>query len=950
MTADHWCEVERLFHEACQLAPAARGAFVANIADADVRSEVSSLLTANSEGSASNLGEIVREAAQAVAGEPSPGSVLGHFRVLHELGHGGMGVVYLAEDTKLHRQVALKLLPPGLHNDRERLRRFQREARLAAALNHLNIVTVFEIGEWEGRPFIATELVQGETLAERVVRGPLSPAHAASVGSQILAALAIAHKAGIIHRDLKPANVMVRSDGTVKVLDFGLARLVASETPSFKGETMLTAAGGIVGTPAYVAPEQWEGEPADARSDIYSFGCVLYEMLTARRVAPQRQPIASSAALDKIVSRCLEQDPVRRWQSAEALSLELGKVVRARGYWREIGIAAAGMILLSVGILWWARRTQARTLTDKDVVVLADFANTTGDPIFDGALRQALAIQLEQSPFLKVMDDAQMRQDLRLMRRSPGEPITNSLAHDICVRDAAAATIEGSIASMGKAYAITLQAVTCQNGATVARQQSQAEDKEHVLQAVGTAATAMRARLGESLASIEKLNRPLDQYTSSSLEALQAYAMGYTPQSQGQFLRAIPFFQRAVELDSNFAWAYEMLALAYSNAGDIPRSNEFQTKAFALCDRVSEFERQFILGRYLWMVAGDLDRAIDVYGVTARSYPRYWGEHSELSVLYRSMGEFEKALAESQEAVRLEQRVEPAYRNLASAYIVLDRLGEAKDVLAQARARQFDGSRLHQRFLEIAQIEGDQPGAEREIQWYAGKPEEYISFGLQAANADVLGRRGEASQLYRRAAETALRRGFHNTAAEFEEADSQADALLGNCQNVRRAGRAALAAAMCGDAARAERLAAETSKTHRNGTLWNAVQLPAIRAAIELRRDHPAKAIELLSSAGAYERAWPEARYLRGLAMLRLRKGADAAAEFQKILDHKGANRGLFYSLSWPGLARASALAGDTRNAKQAYQEFFSLWKDADSNSGILRQARGEFASLAGDQ
>ena len=952
MTAESWREVERLLHEALQLSPGARAVFVANIGDPDLRAEVESLLAADSAESRSKLGLLIGEAAQAALRVPLEGSVLGHFRVLREIGHGGMGVVYLAQDLKLERKVALKLLPASLHDDRERLRRLEREARLAAALNHANVVTVFEIGEWEDRPFIATEFVEGETLAEMLARGPLTAAEAAAVGDQILAALAVAHQAGIVHRDLKPANVMVRADGTVKVLDFGLARLTAPlRTPAtIVDEPMTeTVPGRIMGTPAYMAPEQWEGKVADARSDIYAFGCILYEMLTGRRVNPQRQPVASSA-LEKIVSRCLQQDPARRWKSAAELRGELALVTRGRKYWIGIGIVAASVALILGAVFGRLQRTHAAPLTDKDVVVISDFINTTSDSVFDGTLRQALAIQLEQSPFLKIMDDAQIRQDLRLMGRSAPERITSQIAHDICVRDAAAATIEGSIASLGKAYVLTLQAVNCKNGATLAREQSQAEDKEHVLQAVDKTATAMRAKLGESLASIEKLTLPLDQFTTPSLEALQNYAMGHSLGAQGQFLAAIPFYQRSTELDPNFAMAYLGLSLAYSNAGDIAHSNEYQGKAFALIDRVSEFERLFISARYYWRVNGELDKAIDAYRTAMRSYPRSWWAPSELGFLYNSMGEFEKAIDAGREAIRLEPRVEPPYRNLATSYINLDRPGEAKEVLAKAREQHFDGSRLHQRFLEIAFVEGDQPAVESEIQWYAGKPEEYLSFGLQAAYADALGRRGEAGKLYRQAADMALRRGLKDAAADFEDADARAGAFVGDCQPARRAGRPAIALAMCGDAAGAEWLAAEGSKMYPNGTLWNAVQLRSIRAAIELKRDQPAKAIELLESAAPFERAFPEARYLRGQAYLRLEKASAARDEFQKILDHKGANWGLIYSLSHRWLARATALAGDTARARQAYQDFFVSWKNADTGSARLAEARKEFVALGAEK
>jgi eukaryotic-like serine/threonine-protein kinase len=939
---DKWRTVEAELNEVLGLAPADRAVFLANIEDPEIRVEVISLLAADSGETASNLDSILHEAAEVVFEEPTPRS-LSHFRVLRELGRGGMGIVYLARDVNLEREVALKLLPSGAHVDGSRLRRFEREARLAAALNHANIVTIFEVGEWEGRHFIATELVDGKTLAELIQRGPLPQAEAMRVGGQILAALAVAHKAGIVHRDLKPANVMVRADGTVKVLDFGLARLMHDATSAAGIGRRLSVAGEGMGTPGYAAPEQWEGKPADARSDIYSFGRLFYEMLQGVRPLAQRQPLRSRA-LERIASRCLEYDPERRWHSAADLQRQMEQAHLAPDWLRRAAIGAAAIVLLLGAMFVWRSRTHATTLSDKDVLVLADFTNRTSDPVFDGTLRQALAIQLEQSPFLKIMDDAQMRQDMRLMRRSPSEPITSQLAHDICVRDAAVAMIEGGVASLGKAYAITLQAVNCQNGATLAREQSQASDKEHVLQAVGKAATAMRVRLGESMTSVEKLNRPLEQFTTSSLDALKKYTLGYQLQSQGQFFSAIPYFQQATDLDPNFAWAYGLLSIAYSNAGDRKRLKEYATRAFELSDRASEFERLNIAARYYWQVTGQLDKAIDVYHTAARSYPRDWGGHSELSLVYRDSGEFEKAVEESEKAVILGPKMEPAYRNLVRAYVSLDRFNPAKDVCAKARAQQLNGPRLHFLCLEVAWMAGDQPATEGEIQWFTGKPEEYLSLGLQGVGADVSGKRREASEFYRRAAEAARRRGLPGVAADFDEADALADALSGNCQTKRRLARPALALAMCGDSEGAARLVAITSKELPQGTLWNAVQRPAILAAIELKRNQPANAIRMLASATPYERAFPEVKWLRGQAYSMLGEGGRAVTEIREILDHKGANWSLFYALSHAALARAQALQGDRAASKQAYDRFFALWKDADADSSALRRAREEFA------
>lgn len=948
MTAGQWAEVERLLHEALQMSPASRQSFVDSIADAEVRAEVASLLAAESGPNGSGIATVFAAAAEGLE-QPSEGSVIGRFRVLRELGRGGMGVVYVAVDSKLQRQVALKLLPAGLHRDQDRLHRFEREARLAAALNHPNIMTVFEIGEWESRPFIAAELVQGETLAEALTRSPLPMPDAIKASGQILAALGAAHQAGIVHRDLKPANVMMRPDGLVKVLDFGLARLMPAAqpaTPTDETRSMThTVAGQILGTPAYMAPEQWEGKAVDARTDLYAFGCVLYEMVTGHRAGRERQPL-SSPALEKIVKRCLEPEPGRRWQSAAELELELARLARNGNRRKQIAIAAGALLLVIGAVFFRLQRTQAAPLTDKDVVVISEFSNGTSDPVFEGTLRQALTIQMEQSPFLKIMDDAQMRQDLRLMGRSPAEKITGPLAHDICVRNAAAATIEGSIVSLGKAYALTIQAVNCKSGSTLARAQSQAPDKEHVLEAVATAATAMRAKLGESLASIEKLNSPLDRYTTSSLEALQNYALGYVPQSQGQFLAARPFFERAVELDPNFAMAYMGLSFGYSNAGDLAKRDEYQGKAFALVDRVSEFERLLISGRYYDQITGEVDKAIDLYERLARTYSRSWTGPGQLQFSYNSIGEYEKALAAGLSAIRNNPRVEPPYRNLATTYIGLNQLGNAKGILTQARARHLDGSRLHQRVLEIAYAEGDQAVAEREVQWYAGRPDEYIGLALEAANADATGRREDAREFYRRAAAMALQRGLRDGALELEDADARAEALYGNCQSVRRAGRPALALGLCGETAAAERLMAETSKLVPNGTLWNAVHRPAILAASQLHRGDSAGAIERLASAAPYERAYAEIPYLRGLAYLGLRKGPEAAAEFRKIVDRRGAHWGILYALSQAGLARAALLSGDTTLARRSYQDFFVLWKNADGGVRILGEARKEFAGI----
>ena len=938
MTPERFRQIEELYHAVREGSAAERVAMLSQ-ADPELRREVESLLAVRVASEFMDR-PAIQNAAQlledSTVTELTAGARLGPYRIESKLGEGGMGQVFRAVDTRLGRAVAIKITHEQFSS------RFEREARAISSLNHPNICTLYDVGP----NYLVMELVEGETIAARLKQGPLPIEMVRHYGGQIAAALAEAHAKGIIHRDLKPGNIMI-TKSSIKVLDFGLAKSGEDQT--------LTTSRMVMGTPAYMSPEQREGKPADARSDIYSFGCVLYEMSTGARIGSKsgsgrrRLP---SPKLERIVSRCVQEDPASRWQSVAELEPELASISPATGPWKRIVAGAAAFRAVSAGAWFYLHRPPK--LTDKDTVVLADFVNNTGDPIFDNTLRQGLAIQLEQSPFLKIMDDGQMQSVLGRMSLPRNTRFSNQIAHEICVREGAAATIDGAIASLGKKYVLTLEAINCQDGATLAREQIQAEDKEHVLSAIGTAAASMRGKLGESLNSIQKPNRPPEQATTASLEALQNYTAGHAEMEKSQTVAAIASFQRAIAIDPNFAMAYYYLGIAFDNAGDMASSRKYAQQAFRLVDRVSDYERAQIVPTY-YKATGELYKEIDALQSSIRNYPQRWEFPNQLGVIYIDLGQYEEGLKEGLEGTRVQPNIEPPYRRQLDAYICLDRLAEARQLAEKLRAQRLDGPRIHQRFLEMAYVEEDQAAISREIQWFAAKPEEYLSFGLQAANRNAHGQRRESHRLYQQAAETALRRGFQDIASEFDEADARADALSGNCQPAHRLGRPALALAMCGDAAQAEKLAAETSKVFPDGTIWNSVQLPGIRAAIALHRDRQAESVDLLASASPYERSYLEPVYMRGLAYLRLRKGAQAVAEFQKIVDHKGANWGAtwvhpywaqYYSLSYLGMARGFAYAGDTAKARKAFQDFFALWKDADPDIPILQQAKAEYAEL----
>ena len=953
-----------------------------------------------------------------------------HYRILEELGHGGMGIVYRAEDTKLHRQVALKFLPEGFTRDRQALERFHREAYAASALNHPNICTIHDIDEHEGQPFIAMELLEGQTLKQILSHRPLTRDEVLDLTIQITEALEAAHAKGIIHRDIKPANIMVGGRGQVKVLDFGLAKLAhegATEvSASPQAETAhgnsaldsLTRAGTTVGTPAYMSPEQVACQNLDGRTDLFSLGLVLYEMATRRRAfegesskeviekvlvhippPPSRTHPEWPPAFDEIVRKLLEKDRELRYQTAADLRADLRRLrrdssseydvshTRARvermrsgqaiGFsgnmlarfrrlstTARLNLTAAIVLILALGfgLIYW-RTHRAAMLTEKDAVLLTDFVNTTGDSVFDDILKQALTIKLNESPFLNIFPENRVREALSLMGRSPDERVTASLGREICARQGIKAIITGQIASLGSNYVITLDALNSRTGESLGQQQVEATSKEGVLAALGAASTKLRGQMGESLSSIERFDTPIQQATTSSLEAFTSYNLGVEQAIQkGSDLESIPFLKRAVEMDPNFAMAYSSLASRYANLGEGESAAEYARKAFELRERASERERFVISARYYNSVTGEVDKEIETCLLWKQLYPRDSWVHTWLGVTYGDIGQYEKAMDEYQEEMRLAPDDAYSYFNLGWGYLCLNRFGEARAIHEQALARNFDPFSAHKRLYLIAFVEGDHEDMRRHADWAVGRPEEYEMLTQEARTAAYFGGLQRARSLLRKATDIAERTGLKDNAAEIVANQALIEASFGNPREARSDAARAMALArtrnllwaeaaalgVLGDSAQAEGLVQESTRRFPKDTLVNSVYLPFLHAGLDLHRGDPAQAIKALEPAIPYERAYWQVLFLRGQAYLKAGEGREAAAQFKKMMEYRGGN---LVNHPWQALAhlylgRAWVLAGDRAKARRAYQDFLGLWKDADPDIPILKQARNEYARL----
>jgi serine/threonine protein kinase/tetratricopeptide (TPR) repeat protein len=838
MTPERWQQIRDVLEKALELPPEQRSAFLERrcASDQPLRQEVETLFASSEDVRSGFLqSSTLRVTLRS-------GTKLGDYEVKSLLGSGGMGEVYRARDSRLGRDVAIKVLPSFFATDSDRLQRFEQEARAAAALNHPNILAVFQMGTYGNAPYLVSELLEGETLREQLGPGRLPVRRAIDYGEQIVRGLTAAHEKGIVHRDLKPENLFVTQDGRLKILDFGLAKVMPPQRGT--GHSAVTHGndtepGVVMGTVGYMSPEQVRGQTVDHRTDIFSLGAILYEMLAGKRAFQKptsadtlsailnEEPSEISQvtanvppALQRVVHRCLEKNPEQRFQSAADVAFALdamsdsGASVHSaiaeetetgtRKRWTAVVSAAVVVLALSVGLYYYSHRRPK--LTDKDTIVLADFANSTGDSIFDDTLKTALSISLRQSPFLNVLSDSQVAKTLKLMTRPASTKLTPEVAGELCQRAGSKAYVAGSIGNLGGEYVVELKAANCQNGDTLAEEQLTAKSKEKVLDALGKGASRLRGELGESLTVVQKFDVPLEQATTSSLEALRAYSLGVKATNEKGVPAALPYDRHAIEIDPNFAMGYRAVAYDYENLNEQARSKEYFTKAFQLREHASEREKLAITANYYSNVTGELDKAAETYQDMIDSYPRESGAYGNLGIVCTKQARYEKAVEVLKKAMSLAPDRPGNYGNLINAAIALQRFDETRQVLHDAHVRRLDDDFImHSTLYALAFLAADATAMAEQQRWYAGKPEENFGLALAADTEAYAGHLGKARELTKRAADSAVRADISESGAIWQANAAVGQAAYGVPAEARQSAARALKLAPASQTAGQER-------------------------------------------------------------------------------------------------------------------------------------------------